>query len=64
MQLIDAKGVAKKLALHPRRIYELVRKDSTFPQPFRLTCKALRWVESDVDSWINTKKGEANVQSD
>ncbi len=63
MQLIDTKGVARKLSIHPNRVYVFLREDETFPKPFKLTRNSNRWVESDVDNWIKTKQGEAHVES-
>jgi predicted DNA-binding transcriptional regulator AlpA len=60
MQLIDTKGVARKLSIHPNRVYVFLREDATFPKPFKLTRKMNRWVESEVEEWIRHKKGETD----
>lgn len=60
MNLLDYKEVAKKISVHPRSVYTLKDEDPTFPSPVRLSNKRVRWVEAEIDDWIETKKGDAN----
>ena len=31
------------------------RHDAAFPQPFRLSLKAVGWLESEIDAWIEQR---------
>lgn len=51
MQLIKLRQVMAKTTLSKSTIYRLI-KSSDFPQPKKLSVRAVAWVESEVDEWI------------
>lgn len=44
--------VVTRTALSRSHIYALVGRDA-FPAPRKLGAKCSRWIESEVDAWIN-----------
>lgn len=64
MQLLDYKGVAKKLAVHPRSVYEMAQSDPSFPAAIKLSEARTRWVEAEIDDWITNNRRNKNDDSD
>lgn len=61
MQLLDYKGVAKKLAVHPRSVYGLAQSDPSFPAAVTLAgSRRTRWVEEEIDEWITNNRRTTN----
>ncbi|OSI34356.1 hypothetical protein BV913_07370 [Neisseria dumasiana] len=58
IMLLTRKEVAKKLALSASKLDEIRKNDITFPQPLYLTesKKMIRWKDSDVEAWIESKR--------
>ena len=65
MQLLDYKGVAEKLAIHPRAVYGLASSDPSFPAAVTLAgVRRTRWVEEEIDQWITNNRRNKNDHSD
>jgi prophage regulatory protein len=47
-----------KTGLSKTHIYRLI-KLGLFPKPFKLSERAIAFFESDIDSWINQRRGES-----
>lgn len=60
MQLLDYKGLGRKLSINPMTVYRFLKNDPSFPKPVKLTANSNRWVEAEVDQWIKLKQGETN----
>lgn len=52
MRIIRRKEVTKKTGLGPSSIYDKMQKGK-FPEPVSLGLRAVGWLESDIDDWIN-----------
>ena len=52
--LLNVKEVAKKLGVSRAQVYLMVKKGD-FPVPIRIAKRTSRWLESDVDRWIERK---------
>lgn len=47
--------VAATLRIHEKSVYRWMRKDPTFPRPFRLARTVNRWDLDAVAAWIRTR---------
>lgn len=47
-----------KTGLSKAHIYRLI-KLGLFPKPFKLSERAIAFFESDIDAWINQRRGES-----
>lgn len=56
MNLIDVVRVAEKIYGSTSLVWKLLREDASFPKPVRLSKRVTRWIESDIDAWVLTKK--------
>ncbi|WP_417420716.1 helix-turn-helix transcriptional regulator [Halomonas sp.] len=52
MKLIRVKGVMERTGLARSTIYKYISLGQ-FPQPIKLGTRAVAWVESEIDTWIN-----------
>lgn len=55
MQLIKLRQVMAKTTLSKSTIYRLI-KSSDFPQPKKLSVRAVAWLEEEIDEWIVNRK--------
>jgi predicted DNA-binding transcriptional regulator AlpA len=58
--LISKAAVAERLGYHPGHLMRLVR-EGKFPKPIKLgqgEAGAVRFVESEVDAWLDAKLAE------
>lgn len=46
--------VSRRIGLARSSIWKMVN-EGTFPQPYRLTARAIGWKNVDVDEWLNTR---------
>ena len=53
-RLIRLPAVKNRSALGKSAIYERI-KEKTFPKPVSLGGRAVAWVESEVDDWVNAR---------
>lgn len=62
-KLIKLKAVKEKTALSTSTIYRGIERGS-FPAPIRLTTngRAVAWLESEVDKWIEQRIEEARQE--
>lgn len=54
MRVLKLKEVLFKTSLGKTTLYMLV-KDETFPKPIPLGLRAVGWLESEVDTWIQSR---------
>ncbi|WP_252107966.1 MULTISPECIES: AlpA family transcriptional regulator [unclassified Halomonas] len=52
MKLIRIKDVMERTGLARSTIYKYISL-GRFPQPIKLGTRAVAWVESEIDTWIN-----------
>ncbi|WP_208644189.1 AlpA family transcriptional regulator [Vreelandella andesensis] len=52
MKLIRIKDVMERTGLARSTIYKYINLGQ-FPQPIKLGTRAVAWVESEIDTWIN-----------
>lgn len=52
MKLIRIKDVMERTGLARSTIYKYISLGQ-FPQPIKLGTRAVAWVESEIDTWIN-----------
>ena len=55
-ELITMSEIRAMLKIGRTAGYELINR-SDFPAPISISSKCLRWVGSEVESWINSQKG-------
>ena len=53
-RLLRLPEVAERVGLRRTAIYDRVAA-GTFPSPVHVTPRAVRWRESDIDTWIETR---------
>tara|TARA_R110002153_G_scaffold251582_1_gene408985 strand:+ start:159 stop:344 length:186 start_codon:yes stop_codon:yes gene_type:complete len=56
MELLKPDEVCKKLGVTKDALYSLRLRSESFPKPYKLTPKVLRWDETEIDKWIQQKK--------
>ncbi|MEA3404893.1 MAG: AlpA family transcriptional regulator [Pseudomonadota bacterium] len=52
--------VSKRTTISKPHIYTLIRQGK-FPKPIKLTANTSVWLESDIDSWIDSRIDEQGV---
>ncbi|MDC4236826.1 helix-turn-helix transcriptional regulator [Pasteurella multocida] len=62
MQLIKLNQVMGKTTLSKSTIYRLI-KTSDFPRPKKLSLRAVAWLESEVDEWIEERSSACKAVS-
>ena len=53
-KLLKRRGVEELIGLSRSSIYKLIRKGS-FPPPVKISAMAVRWKESDIHAWIQSR---------
>lgn len=53
-QLLRLSQVLDRVGLRTTRLYQLIG-DGTFPAPIKLGARAIAFVESEVDAWIEAQ---------
>ncbi|CAG9252401.1 putative DNA-binding transcriptional activator AlpA [Burkholderia diffusa] len=56
-RLLRVADVSAKVALEQSTLFEMVR-DGRFPRPIRLSSRASRWSEAEIDAWIDARLAE------
>ena len=51
-------ALREKLNLGRTTIWRRLKDDATFPRPVTLGGRAQRWLESEVDAWMQAKAAE------
>ena len=59
-QSLKVGAVSRKINLAIPTIYKLMAKGQ-FPKPLRLSPRSSRWMESDIDDWLQEKRAEAGL---
>ncbi|QIL79434.1 AlpA family transcriptional regulator [Diaphorobacter sp. HDW4A] len=54
MRVLKLKEVLLKTSLGKTTLYMLI-KDEAFPKPIPLGLRAVGWLESEVDTWIQSR---------
>lgn len=54
---IRAKRLAPLLAIAEPTLWRWLKYDPTFPKPVRFSGKVTAWLYTDIEAWINAKKG-------
>lgn len=60
-RIIRLNDVMDKVGLKRSSIYARILKGQ-FPKPISLGCKAVGWVESEIDEWIESRINERVVK--
>mgnify|MGYP003143584004 len=64
MNLLRPNQVSEKLGISKGALPALRRRDSSFPQPIRVSQKILRWDEADINDWLTKKKESIDGKSE
>ena len=64
MNLLRPNEVSEKLGISKGALPALRRRDSSFPQPIRVSQKILRWDEADINDWLTKKKESIDGKSE
>lgn len=59
-RLIRLSEVKQRVGLGKTLIYEMI-SEGRFPKPYKLTPAAARWSAREVDAWIASITGQANL---
>jgi predicted DNA-binding transcriptional regulator AlpA len=63
MNLLKPEEVSAKLGISKAALPALRRRESSFPQPIRVSQKVLRWDEADINEWLKSRKEHADGES-
>ena len=63
MKLLRPNEVSEKLGISKGALPALRRRDTSFPQPIRVSQKILRWDEDDINDWLTKKKESIDGKS-
>ena len=63
MNLLRPEEVSEKLGITKAALPALRRRETSFPQPIKVSQKVLRWDEADIDSWLNSNKEKTNGEN-
>jgi len=58
--ILRRKQVQERIGLARSSLYALIAK-GLFPQPVKLSERAVGWRECDIDEWINSRTTKAGV---
>ena len=64
MNLLRPNEVSEKLGISKGALPALRRRDTSFPQPIRVSQKILRWDEADINDWLTKKKESIDGKSE
>ena len=64
MNLLRPNEVSEKLGISKGALPALLRRDTSFPQPIRVSQKILRWDEDDINDWLTKKKESIDGKSE
>jgi predicted DNA-binding transcriptional regulator AlpA len=64
MNLLRPNEVSEKLGISKGALPALRRRDTSFPQPIRVSQKILRWDEDDINDWLTKKKESIDGKSE
>ena len=64
MKLLRPNEVSEKLGISKGALPALRRRDTSFPQPIRVSQKVLRWDEDDINDWLTKKKESIDGKSE
>lgn len=56
MNMISTESVAVKLGVARSSVWNLLKRDASFPRPVKLSARTVRWVENEIDAWLEGKK--------
>lgn len=55
-QLLSANEVASLLRCSKSQVYELIKKDESFPSSILISARMRRWRRGDINVWIDGKR--------
>jgi predicted DNA-binding transcriptional regulator AlpA len=58
MNLLNTVQLSKKLGMSTGGLHQLRKRETSFPEPIKVSPKILRWDETDIENWLNGKKKE------
>ena len=58
-ELLTASEVAARLRIARQTVYELLKRDDSFPRPIRVMPRAPRWRAADVEAWLAAQTPDA-----
>ncbi|MEQ6345452.1 AlpA family transcriptional regulator [Vibrio cyclitrophicus] len=61
MRFLKLKKVMQKTALSRSAIYRKMN-DNNFPQSINLSDRAVAWVDSDIDAWMEACLGDRGIR--
>ena len=64
MNLLRPNQVSEKLGISKGALPALRRRDTSFPNPIRVSQKILRWDEDDINDWLTKKKESIDGKSE
>lgn len=59
-QVLRIRGVVRKTGASRTTVYDWMRRGQ-FPRPIRLGARAVGWLESEIDSWIEGRVAATNA---
>lgn len=67
MKLLTVNQVAELLQCSKSHVYNLIRRDQSFPKPIDLgvgtdSSRAVRWLDESITEWMKSKAKEANSE--
>lgn len=62
VKILRLQIVSQRASLSRSTIYRKVA-EGTFPKPVKLSSRAIGWKAEDIDAWINSLGGSANVKA-
>ncbi len=54
--LLTRGEVQERLSISRTSIYRLLESDASFPKPIRIAGRTLRWRESAIAAWIDSRE--------
>ncbi|RJG11370.1 helix-turn-helix transcriptional regulator [Massilia cavernae] len=55
-QLLTVKQVARKLSISISGVWAKVQTDDGFPKPFKLSAKQTRWIDTELNNFVMSKR--------
>jgi prophage regulatory protein len=52
IRILRRRQLEARLAIGRSTIYDWLRSDPTFPRPVKIGCRAVGWVESEINDWL------------
>ena len=53
---ISTQEACAHLSFSRTTLYQILARDKTFPTPYRLSARDLRWSRAELDAWMESKR--------